>query len=316
MLNPLALHADEDEDESIRLDLARLCIRALESDADVATAQRVILAKNIVPTKAAAFLENWPWPVRVYSLGQFSVHVNGQPLQFLGKAPKKQLELLKALAAFGGTEVSKERLAQALWPDAEGDDAQQALSTTLYRLRQLVGANTIIQSQGSLSLSSDQCWSDIHCVNYHLLQASKHIKQNKLIDAWSSTDKALALYHGPFSGYGSSPWELSVSERLRRRLLNHIDDLASRLVDKQYYGLAIQAYMKGIETDELQEGFYQGIIRCYKQVGRDAEAYSVYKQCQTVLASVLGCMPSAQTLALINNNSAQSDTSVPSMCSQ
>lgn len=288
-----------EQNKALTSDLACLCISALEAGNDVAPAQRVILANNIAPTKATSILENWPWPLRIYSLGQYSIQIDGQPLQFLGKAPIKQLQLLKALVAFGEIDVSREQLTQTLWPDSEGDDAQQALSSTLFRLRQLVGSSMITQSQGSLSLSQDYCWTDIRCLNVYLLEAVKCLKQVKFTDAWSYTDKALALYHGPFYNYGSSSWELTVSERIRRRLLNHIDELASQLVDNHYYELAIKVYMKGIEIDELQEGFYQGAIRCYKKMGFDAEAYSIYKQCKTVLTSVLGIMPRAKTLDLI-----------------
>ena len=292
-------------------DLARLCTNALETNTDAEAAQRLILANNIAPTKAASVLENWPWPLKIYSLGQFSIQIEGQPLQFLGKAPIKQLQLLKALVAFGEIGVSKDQLAQTLWPDAEGDDAQQALSTTLHRLRQLVGSTIVTQSQGKLSLSQTHCWTDKRCLDAYLLQASQCIKHNQFAKAWSYTDRALALYRGPFYSYGSSTWELSTSEQIRRKILNHIDQLGAQLVDNHYYEFAIQAYMKGIEIDELQEGFYQGAIRCYKQMGRDAEAHSIYKQCKTILTSVLGIMPGAETLALINSNATETKTSVP-----
>ena len=304
-------YIDLGQDKLLISDLARLCTNALETGFDVEAAQRLISANNIAPPKAASVLENWPWPLRVYSLGQFSIQIDGRPLQFLGKAPIKQLQLLKVLVAFGETDVSKEQLTQILWPDSEGDDAQRALSTTLYRLRQLVGSSVVNQSQGKLSLSQTHCWTDKRCMDAYLLEASQCIKQNKLAEAWSNTDKALALYRGPFYSYGSSSWELSVSERIRRKLLNHIDQLGTQLIDNHYYELAIQAYMKGIEIDELQEMFYQGAIRCYKQMGCDAEAYSIYKQCKTVLTSVLGIMPGAQTLELINSSAIQTETSVP-----
>ncbi len=58
-----------------------------------------------------------------------------RPVRFTGKAQRKPLALLQALVAFGGQRVREDRLSEALWPDADGDAAHQALSTTLHRLR-------------------------------------------------------------------------------------------------------------------------------------------------------------------------------------
>jgi len=44
-----------------------------------------------------------------------------------------------ALIAMGGRQVPQTRLADLLWPDAEGDAAYRALITTLQRLRRLIG---------------------------------------------------------------------------------------------------------------------------------------------------------------------------------
>ena len=68
-------------------------------------------------------VEQWPWHVRIYVLGTFSVDVDDQPLAFTGRAPKKTLNLLKALVCLGGTAVRDHRLIDAIWPDDEADAA-------------------------------------------------------------------------------------------------------------------------------------------------------------------------------------------------
>src|SRR5207342_3026373 len=82
---------------------------------------------------------NWPWPVQVYTLGRFEIRVDGEPLEYLRKAPRKTLLLLKAIIALGGRDVPEHALCDALWGDEDGDAASSALSMTLVRLRKLFG---------------------------------------------------------------------------------------------------------------------------------------------------------------------------------
>ena len=88
-------------------------------------------------------LENWPWPLKINTLGQFAMERDGEAVRFSGKVQQKPLLLLKALIAFGGREVKEEQLCDALWPDAEGDLAHRSFETTLYRLRLLLGKEAI-----------------------------------------------------------------------------------------------------------------------------------------------------------------------------
>ena len=52
---------------------------------------------------------------RVHTLGRFEVRLHGQPLEFSRKATKKTLALLKAIIAFGGANVSEQRLLDTFW---------------------------------------------------------------------------------------------------------------------------------------------------------------------------------------------------------
>ena len=50
----------------------------------------------------------------------------------------------------------------ALWPDAEGDAARNALDNALHRLRKWLGGDDrILLRQGALSLNSARCWTDV-----------------------------------------------------------------------------------------------------------------------------------------------------------
>lgn len=107
-------------------------------------------------------VDGWPWPVKVYTLGRFAVEVAGQPLSFGRKTPRKPLGLLQCLIAHGGVEVREEHLADALWPDADGDESLRRLRIALHRLRQLLGDVDVVRVQGGrLSLAGDRVWVDV-----------------------------------------------------------------------------------------------------------------------------------------------------------
>lgn len=292
------------EDKKLQAsDVQRLCKSSLEADVEVGVVHQLIKRFDIQHDETTRMLENWPWPVRIYTLGDFSIEINGEPLKFEGKAPKKPLELLKVLVALGGKNVSRVQLAEALWPDADGDDAYHSLAINLHRLRKLIGHETVIQSQGLFSIASDYCWSDLKSFEYHLSAASNELVQGHLNESWTFTQKALQLYKSGFlsdtRSYHDSYTMLSVSERLRRKLLHHIDAVGTFLCKNDQYEQAIEVYLKGLDIDDLQERFYRGLIDSHNQLGQKSEALSVYKQCQTILSSVLGCSPSPETQALI-----------------
>ena len=59
------------------------------------------------------------------------MHVDNKPIEFGRKAPKRTLGLLKAIIAFGGKGVPEQRLADALWPELEGDAAHELVGTVV-----------------------------------------------------------------------------------------------------------------------------------------------------------------------------------------
>jgi two-component SAPR family response regulator len=98
---------------------------------------------------------------RIQVLGRFRLTKGNAPIIIPPRLRKPQ-ELLQALIAFGGIEVSAGVLIDALWPDSEGDAAYHALESALYRLRQLPGARDAVRMEGGkASLNRDQLWVDM-----------------------------------------------------------------------------------------------------------------------------------------------------------
>ncbi|MEJ2010061.1 MAG: hypothetical protein P8Z30_18220, partial [Acidobacteriota bacterium] len=140
--------------------MSDLCAVALEEGVEVDYVRDLIRRRDLTPEALPLHIENWPWKLKVYTLGRFSAVCDEKPLAYTSGKGGRPLEMLKLLVALGGRDVSEGRVADTLWPDAEGDAARRAFTTTLYRLRRIVGEDAVILKDGRLTLSPRHCWAD------------------------------------------------------------------------------------------------------------------------------------------------------------
>jgi tetratricopeptide (TPR) repeat protein len=135
--------------------MARLCAKALEAGIEVDYVQDLIRKLKLLPDSSSPQIENWPYPLRIYTLGRFEIVKDAAPLRFSGKVQKKPLELLKAIISCGGRDVNEDQIMDCLWPEAAGDVANLSFRTTLHRLRKMIGIEEAMQT-GERRLALDQ----------------------------------------------------------------------------------------------------------------------------------------------------------------
>ncbi|MHB8111350.1 MAG: BTAD domain-containing putative transcriptional regulator [Syntrophorhabdaceae bacterium] len=241
-------------------------------------------------------MENWPYAVQIYTLGRFEIFKDEQPLVFSGKVQKKPLEMLKAIIAFGGTNVTADQLADTLWPDVDGDLARKSFEVTLSRLRHLLGGNTIIRySAGQLSLDPVFCRVD-SLVLEQLLAQFRDRNDAKTI---ALCEAAIGLYKGPFLPSDRDlTWTIRRREMLKNGLLRTISATGRSLERSGKWEAAVEYYIKGNDADELAEDFYQRLMVCYQHLGNNAEAVRTYHRCRAMLGDILGIEPSGRTEAV------------------
>lgn len=158
--------------------MAILCKKALETGIEVDYVQNYVRSHDLFPDEPPVELENWPWPVKVITLGKFDLLLDGKPVRFSGKVQRKPLHLLKALIALGSKEIKEEQLTDLLWSEADGDQAHSAFTTALLRLRRLIGNDKAIEiREGRASLNPKYCWVDLWAVELMLGQAESRLKE-------------------------------------------------------------------------------------------------------------------------------------------
>jgi LuxR family transcriptional regulator, maltose regulon positive regulatory protein len=283
---------------------ADLCVKALEAGIEVDYVHEIIRKRKLIPKKPPVHLDNWPWAVQIFTLGRFQILSDGKPIQFSRKAQDKPLSLLKILIALGGKEVPEHRIADFLWPDADGDAAHSSFKTTLQRLRKLMGRQEALELQGGrLTVDERYCWVDIWAFESLLDQAGtawrKTTNKSETEKAVLLTQNALDFYQGHFlSDEAEEPWAVSFRERLRNKFLLNVKKLGAFRQKAKQWEKALECYQHGLEIDDLAEEFYRGLMVCYKHTGRLSDSLSAYDRCNRILSNVLGISPSPETEAL------------------
>jgi DNA-binding SARP family transcriptional activator len=278
----------------------RICLKALEEGIDVDYLQELIRLHHIVPDKKHFHIENWPWQLKIRTLGSFELIKDYEPVAVTSKV-KKPLELLKALIAFGGENVSENSLIDALWPDADGDLAHSSFDTTLHRLRKLIGNDKALQFQtGCLSLDPRYCWLDTRALERYCAEIECALKgEGKQEDEQGMIhlfEKASALYRGEFlTADAGMHWAASMREHMRGRYIDVIGAAGKYWAQRGKWDKATASFQRGIEVDCLAEEFYQGLMVCYQKQGQTAQAVRTYKKCCSALSTALDVGPSPKT---------------------
>jgi LuxR family maltose regulon positive regulatory protein len=243
--------------------MSRLCAEALRAGIEIDFVQGLIHRRGLIPEDPT--IENWPWSVRIYTLGQFKLVINGRPIED-SKAQSKPLSLLEVLISLGGSEVKIERIAEFLWPDAEGDAAISAFTTTLSRLRKLIGEGAIKVKIGRVSLDERLCWVDVRAFERYIDQADRIGADHAAMQ--SEAEKIMALYRGPFLNDEDAQWPTRLRERLRSKFFRFLIRCGQTLCASGEVEKAIGLLERTIDLDPGCEQICQGLIASYKAAGR------------------------------------------------
>jgi len=209
--------------------MARLCAHALAAGAEAEYAKHLVKRRALAPEQPPLEVPEWPWHFRVQTLGGFRLLRHGEPLAAAGaKAQRRPLDLLKVLIAHGGERVAEELVTDALWPRIDGDSAHRSFTSTLHRLRKLLGEDrALVLHEGKLSLDARFFWTDTWALE-RLLAEIDGAGKSPLApeDAERLGARLLALYRGPFlAREAAETWSLRPRERLHARFARALGQL-------------------------------------------------------------------------------------------
>ncbi len=287
--------------------MARLCVTALEEGIEVEYARALIRRRGLQPEVPPYHLEEWPWPLRIRTLGTFVIETEPHGQGGGSRKQGKPIELLKVLIALGGRNVRAEQLASALWPHVDGDYAYRSLNTTLHRLRKLLGGDDMLTLvDGRLGLDPRRCLLDTWALERIVEELAVTLQQPVSSDTGELLERLeralFVTYGGEFlAGEEGSPHFLASQERLRARFVQGVSGIARHHAKAGQFDDAVGCLEKGLQAAPASEPLYRELMRCLQQSGRHAEATAVFERCSAALHSAGLEGPSKETAVMLDD---------------
>ncbi len=158
----------------------------------------------IAPIKSATEGEK---RICVQTFGGLGMQIDGRCSEVHQWRSRKLSQLFGLLVACGGRNVQIRQVIDLLWPDAEGDKAEQNFEFSLRQLRKQLtdrlttkvsGAELILCHQGKLSLNDRYFTLDIWQWESLCNMADSLYEQNLHQEAFLLEKQAAQLMHGPY----------------------------------------------------------------------------------------------------------------------
>ncbi|MGH8705545.1 MAG: BTAD domain-containing putative transcriptional regulator, partial [Burkholderiales bacterium] len=283
--------------------MARVCAHALAAGIETDYARSLIKRRNLSPEQPPLSVPAWPWAFRVSTLGAFRLLKHDEPLVAGAKAQRRPLDMLKVLIAHGGQQVSEAHVTEALWPRIDGDSAHRSFTSTLHRLRKLIGEDrAVVLHEGRVTLDRRHFWVDAWAFEEIVAEIETALRRPRasleaaLVERLAQ--RLLELYRGPFmADEAGEAWYVPRRERMRSRFVRAMTEIGRYWEESGQWDRSLQCYEKCLEADPVAEGFYRNLMVCYQRLDRRAEAIEAYNRCRKALAA-LNVQPSAETRAL------------------
>jgi ATP/maltotriose-dependent transcriptional regulator MalT/DNA-binding SARP family transcriptional activator len=283
--------------------MAELCATALALGIETAYVRELIKTRQLTATVLPSGIDNWPWPVKVNTMGRFELFLNDARFEFKARVRQKPFDLLKVLIAMDdGNGVAEHEVQDVLWPQAEGDTAVNSYTTTLHRLRRLLDCKDAIRvSAGRVFLDERFIRVDVYVLKRLFIQLDaswETLNDDEFPDEPISVLKDIIdLAEGEFlPGEPSYPIE-GMRSALNDRLISNIILLTHRLEALSAWEVAVKWLKTAIRIDDCSEHCYQHLLICYGNLGLKSEAHMSYEQCVRRLSAKLGIAPSEATKA-------------------
>lgn len=207
------------------------------------------------------------------------------------KLETRTIEALLVYLAYHERPISRDLLAELLWPEWTQTQAQANLRLALHRLRRQLDPFLFVTRQ-SVGLNP-QAAIALDARRFETLLTNGQLEQ------------ATSLYHGDFLAdfyLKESPafeqWALLERERLRTLALAAWQQRIEQLVAAGQLQRAIDGAQRLLQLDPLHEATHRQLMRLLAQSGQRSAALTQYDTCRHLLATELDVIPDDTTTAL------------------
>ena len=229
------------------------------------------------------------------ALGRVEVTVRGQNVTNKEWEAQAARDLLFCLLAHPDG-LTNEQIGALFWPDKSRARLNGQLKKTMYRLRRILGKDTVPLDQGIYSFNQAVDYE------YDVTAFEEKLKQARMAN--DSAEKtvvyraALDLYAGPYLPDVDMEWADLERERLRRASLTAALELAQLYFDERQYEPAIDSCQRILAEDPCHEQAHRLVMRAYAAMDDLVAVTRQFERCQEILYEEIGMTVSPQTKAL------------------
>ncbi|MBI4233218.1 MAG: tetratricopeptide repeat protein [Chloroflexi bacterium] len=227
--------------------------------------------------------------VHCSTFGKSVVTVDGREVKETEWRSQKAKELFLYLLCYRKT-VTREELQEVLWPDRSANLSRNALHNCVYRARQALYGECIIQEGGRYHLNPRGTFSlDLEEFNKLVGLAGRLPKDSEKRAEYHET--AIQLYRGAFLEDCYSDWSGEIRAQAEARYSQSLDSLADFHAKKGQHEEAARYLEKLLEHDSTNEDAFERLILLRLRQRETTAAYRLYKQFQDVLLQEARGMP-------------------------
>jgi len=246
--------------------------------------------------------------IHVYTLGQFVVHREGEPIGEQEWGREKTIQLFQFfLASMQRNAIHKEQISDRIWEDDKSSDFKVALhgiNKVLEPNRPPRTPPTYLLRQGhSYQLDAQKIWIDTLALENYVAIANQ--AEQKKSTATKALQKAVDLYDGLFlPGRIFEDWSAEERERIQVIVMGAYYYLAELQLPINTME-TIRLTQNALNIDPSWEDLYRLQMTAYIQNGNRPQAMKTYKKCKSVLEDEYGLEPLPETNKLMASISAR-----------
>lgn len=231
------------------------------------------------------------WTVRLFG----GVSVEGEDTHVDQFPTRRSAMILTLLALSRQGAISRDELAETLWPEDFLDATRMRLRQELKRLRTALGpARDMVESDKTwVRLDLEEVEVDTRVFEHHLKLAQAETDPKTKAD---QIQRALALYVGPLAPEIHEGWAQGARLDLKDKFERALHDLFTELEKHQRTIEIVEHARHALRLDPIMEKAVLALIRVYSQEGDDAQALKVFADYERALKSNPGRLASTQVL--------------------
>lgn len=292
------LHVRRKDGQSVPVSLSTLLLSRVPKGQSPAEASALVFLRPITGPQAPASADL----LKLHTLGPFRIAFGTQAVDWSVWKRKQSVTLLAFLAHHRGQPVHRERIIDALWPEAPLDAALERLKVVSYGLRRQLGAipgAAVVRHGTFYSLDRNRTWLDVAVFENLMERGLAQAARRETNKALASLEAARILYRGDYlEEEAYSEWTQLERARLKESYLELLRVMGTLHERQGSYREAAQLYRLALTQEPGREEIHRLLIRALIHLGARTEAAQQLQRCIEILQTELDMPPSPETLAL------------------